>query len=780
MIKKSLVTIQIVDLFGSPIPKAQYEVKNQRSGQLLAKGATNSKGCIVEISRDKGTVLDIYIKSMFNNLMIKVQTFTLSRERMIVKIASPKALLDLKTLDNKGGSGKYKRKTHIVKNGENLTEIAKKNQTTVIALVRLNNLKNPDKLTIGQVLKLPINLPESGSNAHYDKNKASGRSTNADKTKPPESQATASKNPPSKDPKAKPDVKPFSDTILDKADQSIDEAKRALDQAYEEGKKALLDGVGALGKIFTTNDRSEDGGTPKADAPNLCKTNPQCISSGKSELIREVNIRLAGFGGALPTDEFTELTAKCIKQFQRDYMGTPETGKICGTVLAALDKFRDEYGISAYFESMKCPCKKCSGFGNGRSGNFSFPTKKGIVNREAIEYPGMHRSLIWGLKAMLFYFKKMPNPEGYRIASISSGYRCVERNFQKKRPTTNHMGNALDLTIIDNKGNAIIVPNLENIIRIKWFCKYLNTSLGWSKNHFGLERTSDGASSWVHLDVREFDTVSYKSNKFYAKTVDELNGIYLKNIVETAKLKKLMSCSGDNSMLIEKPNQEITGKTIGGIIGKVIASHESNGSYTIFNRGTVGQYAWTSGNEDISQRTINEWIGLGDLSGNNEKKRFAMGKYQIIPNTLKAAKKGLGLDGSEKITNELQEIIFKDYFIKMERKQIYTAIVSGTNSAVESAGMHIAQVWASVGVPKDTSRKTTKKDKHGKEVVTYIAIKKDQSYWSGVGGNKAHTPSEAVSSALIRMHKDYKELRDRGKTESEAFDLVMATDKPIF
>ncbi|MCR6569978.1 peptidoglycan-binding domain-containing protein [Acinetobacter baumannii] len=106
---------------------------------------------------------------------------------------------------------------------------------------------------------------------------------------------------------------------------------------------------------------------------NICKTNPQCISSGKSELIREVNIRLAGFGGALPTDEFTELTATCIRQFQRDYMGVPDTGKICGSVLAALDRFRDEYGIASYFESMKCPCKdygggkQCNGFGAGRT-----------------------------------------------------------------------------------------------------------------------------------------------------------------------------------------------------------------------------------------------------------------------------------------------------------------------------------------------------------------------------------------------------------------------------
>lgn len=52
---------------------------------------------------------------------------------------------------------------------------------------------------------------------------------------------------------------------------------------------------------------------------NICKAKPPSISSGKSELIRAVHIRLASFGGVLLKDEFTKLTVKCIKQFQWDY-----------------------------------------------------------------------------------------------------------------------------------------------------------------------------------------------------------------------------------------------------------------------------------------------------------------------------------------------------------------------------------------------------------------------------------------------------------------------------
>ena len=151
--RKSLITIKVVDLFGSPISKLEYQVKNQRNGEVIAAGPTNSAGCIVEISRDKGTVIDVYIKNMFTGTMVKVQSLVMSKDRMLVKIMSPKVLLDLKTLLDKGSEGQYKRKTHTVKKGETLTSIASQNQTTVRALERLNKIDDPNKISIGQVIK---------------------------------------------------------------------------------------------------------------------------------------------------------------------------------------------------------------------------------------------------------------------------------------------------------------------------------------------------------------------------------------------------------------------------------------------------------------------------------------------------------------------------------------------------------------------------------------------------------------------------------------------------
>ncbi|MCU7226225.1 peptidoglycan-binding protein, partial [Acinetobacter bohemicus] len=86
----------------------------------------------------------------------------------------------------------------------------------------------------------------------------------------------------------------------------------------------------------------------------------------------------------------------------------------------------------------------------------------------------MHRSLVWGLKAMMFYFDKKSNPKGYKIAKISSGYRCIDNNLKKRRATTNHMGTAIDIVIYNKNSQVVSLDELENTVRKEWFCTYLN------------------------------------------------------------------------------------------------------------------------------------------------------------------------------------------------------------------------------------------------------------------------------------------------------------------
>lgn len=555
--KKSLALIKVVDAFGYAIPKAQYQVKNQKTGQVIAAGATNSAGCIVEISRDKGTVLDVYIKSMFNGLMLNVKSFTMSKDRMLVTVASPKILLDLKTLTNQGSNGAYRRKTHIVKKGETLTSIAQQHGTTVRALERLNKIDDPDKINVAQVIKLPVNIPATGSNAHHDKPKAKPTSQPTTTQKPKVTSA-----PKSKPPQASTDVwgtiTGVGGEIVDVVEKNVAE----LEKKYEEGKKALGGIVGSV-KIPTISDRSQEVGTPKTNATNLCKTNPQCISSGKSELIREVNIRLAGFGGALPSDEFTDLTAKCIKQFQRDYMGTPETGKICGSVLAALDRFYYEYPISNFMAKASCPCGRCTGYGNNKRG-----IRSGL--NTANEFPGLHRSLIWILKSLSFYLKNEFKAKKLEVAYIASGYRCIENNkgyneSNEKRTTVNHMGLALDLHINKNGKRTRELADMEfirkNVLAVK-----MEASEQRAENKIYLEPKkfddgTDGAKTWVHFDVTKFSLI-YRSNLYFKETVEELNGVLFTTLLKNINKESLLSCAGIIPQADQELNKNLTGELV--------------------------------------------------------------------------------------------------------------------------------------------------------------------------------------------------------------------------
>ncbi|MFW1737214.1 MULTISPECIES: LysM peptidoglycan-binding domain-containing protein [unclassified Acinetobacter] len=753
--KKSLITIKIVDLFGNPISKLEYQVKNQRSGEIIAAGPTNSAGCIVEISRDKGTIIDVYIKNMFTGKMGKVQSFVMSKDRMLVKIISPKVLLDLNTFTTQGNNGQYKRKTHIVKKNETLGSIASQNHTTVRALERLNKIDDPDKIFAGQVLKLPVDIPATGSNSHQDKPKQKPKTpTTQTKTKvPPQTSKNPSKT--TQQPKANTGI---LGTLGDLGNKALEQAN----DLYEEGKKTFNGAMGSVTKILTVDDRSQDGGTPKSNASNLCKTSPQCIDKGNSELIREVNIRLAGFGGALPTDEFSELTAKSIRQFQQDYMGVQPTGKICGGLLAALDKFSEEYDIKKYFSQMKCDCGKCKGFGNGKKANG--------------EHPGIHRSVLNILRAVIFYLEKVHKNEKFTFQKIGSGYRCTINNQQHNRATINHMGLALDLHFNKNSTRTKSTADM-NHIRSSILGKYMGASTQRVDNKIYLEpdkavsrktgKLVDLANTWVHFDITYFSK-KYFNDDLFANSIAEIDkgGVFA---LAQKSNEKILSCAGVFSKVVAPPQQLKSGASIGGIIGKVIASHESGGDYNIFNRGTVGKYKWTSGREDIAKRTIDEWVDLGELSGNNINKRFAMGKYQIIPDTLSGIKKSMKFTGNENITNELQERMFKEHFVKPTI--IYRAIIHGDNKTITEACMHIAKIWASVGIPYATTR-TAKK--------VVIPLSKGSSYWAGVGGNKAHTSSESVISALKQMNSDYVKLIASGKNSEQAFDLIMSTDKAIY
>ncbi|AYN01626.1 peptidoglycan-binding domain-containing protein [Chryseobacterium sp. 3008163] len=309
-----------------------------------------------------------------------------------------------------------------------------------------------------------------------------------------------------------------------------------------------------------------------------------CIKKGdKSELIREINIRLAGFGGNVPTDEFTERTENMIKQFQKDYMKVPENGKVCGNVLRAIDEFQNKFTID--FTEAKCKCGKCTGFGDGS--NKGKYLKGNIEAYHKYEYPGIHRSLLSSLRSVKFYLSKDGR---YSFNKISSGYRCRFHAEYLKKPTTNHMGKALDLHFNDKNGRTREVSDMETI-RKDIFNKYLGAKWDWKERSiFNLESTRVGATTWVHYDVREFDSV-YLEEKFFVKDITSLNGKSMVALALELGFTNTCSCMGGGTAKAKEKDttkKDNKYKWSHSEFGNLIAMKESNDNYNICNQTKGG------------------------------------------------------------------------------------------------------------------------------------------------------------------------------------------------
>jgi len=252
----------------------------------------------------------------------------------------------------------------------------------------------------------------------------------------------------------------------------------------------------------------------------------------KNELIREVNIRLAGFGGNVPTDNFDERTEKTIKQFQRDYMKVSETGMIDLNVLKSIDSFQEKYPIDKFFQQAKCRCGKCDGFGSQSHISERQDNKINERSRK-YEYPGIHRTLFWVLRAWQFYLSEYDSNK-LIVTAISSGYRCWVDNRNHSRSSTNHMGKALDLHVTKNGArNENVIDDSRDVL-----ISYSAAQYRWSiADRISLEPGSRAkvstdkalAKTWVHYDVRSFSLI-YLDDRYFVKSINDINGQSLENL----------------------------------------------------------------------------------------------------------------------------------------------------------------------------------------------------------------------------------------------------------
>jgi len=137
----------------------------------------------------------------------------------------------------------------------------------------------------------------------------------------------------------------------------------------------------------------------------------------------------------------------------------------------------------------------------------------------------------------------------------------------------------------------------------------------------------------------------------------------------------------------------------------------------------------------LSEYTIGEVKAFQSRPRDNTGQLWATGRYQIIPNTLIGAMKKAGLNDSDKYSQSNQDKLARE--LLKDRKDLWnylSSAVPDTTENLQKAGLQMAMIWSSIGVPYRVQG--------SKRVVN-----KDESYYSG-GGDKASVSSNAVAEKL--------------------------------
>ena len=231
--------------------------------------------------------------------------------------------------------------------------------------------------------------------------------------------------------------------------------------------------------------------------------------------------------------------------------------------------------------------------------------------------------------------------------------------------------------------------------------------------------------------------------------------------VETPKVSPKVETPSIPKPGITGPSKLVTGAAVVGagvvlgtaaLVGRQalatnISKYESGSAgYNAYNKGTVGNKMIASDKEvDFSKMTITEYFNRtaktnqfpeGKLPPGHPDVLFAVGKYQIIPPTMLGLVKKLQIDPDTTYLDQTtQDLLFTQGLTKLNRVAVDNYI-SGKSNDRDAAILQLAQEFASVGVPYDMTTPQGKK------------LKKGESYYSGIGGNKAHNSPEAVGEAL--------------------------------
>lgn len=193
-------------------------------------------------------------------------------------------------------------------------------------------------------------------------------------------------------------------------------------------------------------------------------------------------------------------------------------------------------------------------------------------------------------------------------------------------------------------------------------------------------------------------------------------------------------------------------KPIKGSLSSLISGGESGkAGYNAYNRGTVGnKILGPVGPRNLEAMTLSEILADMDRDKMDKLRLFAVGKYQMIPSTLRDGIRTLHIDpASTKYDAKTQESLFAKYLLGKKRPQI-AAYITGKSDSLPDAQLAAAHEWASIADPR------TGRSAYG-------------------NGNKASISTDSISSALKASRESYLAAIAKGLDKDSAYQTAVSS-----
>jgi len=167
-----LVIAIFINFFNDSLIKSEENI-------FLAKNEIENIAKKESVTEEKTEIKKIHIVKSGDTLSSISKIYSINKD-LIIKLNNLKDenyifvgqnLIISESTENLTKQSNLKNNYHIVQTGENLTEISNKHNLKVIDLIKINNLKNPDEIKVGQKLIIRKNNIINSENYETTENK---------------------------------------------------------------------------------------------------------------------------------------------------------------------------------------------------------------------------------------------------------------------------------------------------------------------------------------------------------------------------------------------------------------------------------------------------------------------------------------------------------------------------------------------------------------------------------------------------------------------------------